>query len=75
MTELPEVEIYTPERQAEFHLNNALDPEEYRWAVREACILGVDPTKLEHIFRDRDWQNPALYLPEIAIEALRAKEA
>jgi hypothetical protein len=67
----PEPEIYTPERKAEFLLNNALSADEYRWAVEEACRLGIDPTRLEHIFRDEPWQNPALYLPEIAIAALR----
>jgi hypothetical protein len=71
MPTLPEPEIYTAERKAEFLLNNALDAEEYRWAVEEACRLGVDPTRLEHIFRDLPWQDPALYLPEIAIAALR----
>ncbi len=71
MPAMPESEIYTAERKAEFLLNNALSPEEYRWAVEEVCRLGVDPTRLENIFRDEPWQNPAIYLPEIAISALR----
>ncbi len=71
MKTVPELEIYTPERKAEFLLNNALSADEYRWAVEEVCRIGVDPTRLEHIFRDEPWQNPALYLPEIAIAALR----
>lgn len=66
-----EPELYTPERKAEFLLNNALDAEEYRWAVEEACRLGVDPTRLQHISREQPWQDPALYLPQIAIAALR----
>ena len=71
MPTMPEPEIYTPERKAEFLLNNALDAEEYRWAVEEVCRLGVDPTRLSHISREEDWQDPALYLPQIAIAALR----
>ncbi|MCG0277937.1 MAG: AbrB/MazE/SpoVT family DNA-binding domain-containing protein [Thermanaeromonas sp.] len=29
------LEIYTPERKAEFLLNNAVTPEDYAWAVEE----------------------------------------
>lgn len=47
-TVLPEVEIYTPERKAEFLLNNALDQEDYAWALREARNLGVDPMTIPH---------------------------
>ena len=60
MPATPEPEIYTPERKAEFLLNNALDAEEYCWAVEEVCRLGVDPTRLQHITREKSWQDPAL---------------
>jgi AbrB family looped-hinge helix DNA binding protein len=40
------VEIYTPERKAEFLLNNAITPEDYAWAVKEVKKLGVDPQKI-----------------------------
>lgn len=42
------VEVYTPERKAEFLLTNAVDTEDYaaaREAVRE---LGVDPDRVPH---------------------------
>lgn len=42
------VEIYTPERKAEFLLNNAATRKEYRWAREEARRLGVDPDRVPH---------------------------
>ena len=42
------VEIYTPERKAEFLLNNAVTPQEYAWARKEARRLGVDPDRIPH---------------------------
>jgi AbrB family looped-hinge helix DNA binding protein len=42
------VEIYTPERKAEFLLNNAITPEEYAAAVREVQKMGLDPTRIPH---------------------------
>ncbi len=42
------VEIYTPRRKAEFHLNNALTPEEYAWAVGEVRKMGLDPDQIPH---------------------------
>jgi hypothetical protein len=64
MSALPEPEVWSPETIAEFHLNNALDAEGYRWAVEEVLSMGIDPTKLnpDHLFLDRPWQNPALYI-------------
>jgi AbrB family looped-hinge helix DNA binding protein len=41
-------EIYTPERKAEFLLNNAITPEEYTAAVREIQRMGLDSTKIPH---------------------------
>jgi AbrB family looped-hinge helix DNA binding protein len=42
------LEIYTPERKAEFLLNNVITPEDYSWAVKEVRKLGVDPEKIPH---------------------------
>jgi len=46
-TALP-VEVYTPERKAEFLLNNAVTPEDYRWAVQEVRKMGLDPDSIPH---------------------------
>ncbi len=62
MDQLPEPEIFTPERIAEFLLNNSLNAQEYNWAVQEAMRLGVDPLRMDHLFRDEEWQNPSLYV-------------
>jgi len=42
------VERYSPERKAEFLLNNAVTPEDYAWAVKEVRKLGVTPRKIPH---------------------------
>lgn len=42
------LEIYTPERKAEFLLNNAITSEDYDWAVKEVKKLGVDPETIPH---------------------------
>ncbi|MFZ1932783.1 MAG: AbrB/MazE/SpoVT family DNA-binding domain-containing protein [Thermoguttaceae bacterium] len=42
------VEIYSPERKAEFLLNNAVTKADYRWAVKEVRRLGLDPNKITH---------------------------
>ncbi len=42
------VERYTPERKAEFLLNNAVTPEDYAWAVKEVEKLGVNSRKIPH---------------------------
>ena len=39
------VEIYSPERKAEFLLANAIDPEDRKAAEAEARKLGVKPPK------------------------------
>ena len=41
-------ENYTPQRKAEFLLNNAVTPEEYFWAVREVRKMGIDPKTVPH---------------------------
>jgi AbrB family looped-hinge helix DNA binding protein len=42
------VEIYTPERKAEFILNNTITPEEYALAVKKVRNMGLDPEKIPH---------------------------
>ena len=42
------VETYTPARKAEFLLNNAVDLEDYRYAVREVRGLGIEPDDVPH---------------------------
>jgi AbrB family looped-hinge helix DNA binding protein len=37
------IEVYTPERKAEFLLNSAITPEDYSWAVKEVRKMGIDP--------------------------------
>ncbi len=43
-----EVEIYTPERLAEFFLNNAMDRDDYLEARREVEAMGIDPDSINH---------------------------
>lgn len=42
------VEIYTPQRKAEFLLNNAISEKGYLWAVQETKKLGVDLGKIPY---------------------------
>lgn len=46
-TVLP-VEVYTPERRAEFLLNNAVHAEDYRRACAEVKRMGLDPDRIKH---------------------------
>ncbi len=46
-TVLP-VEIYTPERRAEFLLNNAVGGEDYRRVRAEVKRMGLDPDRIKH---------------------------
>jgi AbrB family looped-hinge helix DNA binding protein len=46
-TVLP-VEVYTPERRAEFLLNNTVDAEDYRRARAEVKRMGLDPDRIKH---------------------------
>ncbi|MGO9265214.1 MAG: AbrB/MazE/SpoVT family DNA-binding domain-containing protein [Candidatus Binataceae bacterium] len=46
-TVLP-IEIYTPERRAEFILNNAVGAEDYRWARTEVKRMGLDADRIKH---------------------------
>jgi bifunctional DNA-binding transcriptional regulator/antitoxin component of YhaV-PrlF toxin-antitoxin module len=43
-----EIELYTPERRAEFLLSNVLTPEDYTWARREVAKMGIDPDTIPH---------------------------
>ena len=42
------MEVYTPERRAEFLLTNAVDAEDYREAVEEVKKMGLDPDAVLH---------------------------
>jgi len=42
------VEVYPPTRVAEFLLNNAVDAEDYRLAVKEVRRLGLNPSDVPH---------------------------
>jgi hypothetical protein len=42
------IEIYTPERKAEFLLNSTATPEDYAWAVEQVRNMGLDPETIPH---------------------------
>jgi AbrB family looped-hinge helix DNA binding protein len=42
------LERYSPERKAEFLLNNAVTSKDYAWALKEVKKLGVDPKNISH---------------------------
>jgi len=42
------IELYGPERKAEFLLSNAVDPDDYRRAVAEVRKMGLDPARIAH---------------------------
>lgn len=42
------VERYTPGQKAQFLLNNAVNAEDYDWAVEEVKKLGIDPKNIPH---------------------------
>lgn len=46
--EMPSVEIYEPERKAEFLLSNSLDAEHYAENVKRVREMGLDPEKIDH---------------------------
>jgi AbrB family looped-hinge helix DNA binding protein len=43
------VEVYTPERRAEFLLNNAVSAADYRRARAEVRRMGLDPDGIDHV--------------------------
>ena len=42
------VEIYSPERKAEFLLTNATDHKDYARALDDVRRMGLDPRKIKH---------------------------
>jgi hypothetical protein len=44
-----DVEIYTPERLAEFFLNNVMDKDGYLEARKDVEKMGIDPDTIDHI--------------------------
>ena len=42
------IEMYTPERRAEFLLSNAVDVKDYARAQQEVRKMGLDPKKIPH---------------------------
>jgi hypothetical protein len=42
------VETYTPERRAEFILNDAVGAEDYGWARAEVKRMDLDPDRVKH---------------------------
>lgn len=42
------LEIYSPERKAEFLLNNAITQADYDQAVKEVRKMGLDPDEIPH---------------------------
>jgi AbrB family looped-hinge helix DNA binding protein len=42
------IELYTPERKAEFLLSTALDAADYAAAVDEVRRMGLDPERIPH---------------------------
>jgi AbrB family looped-hinge helix DNA binding protein len=47
------IEIYTPERKAEFLLSNAVDEEDYRSAREAVREMGLDPDRIRHLHLDQ----------------------
>jgi len=43
-----ETEVYSPQRTAEFMLNNAVDAAEYDDAVAAVRAMGIDPDSVQH---------------------------
>lgn len=42
------VEVYTPQRKAQFLLSNAVDANDYAWAIKEVRRMGLDPETVPH---------------------------
>ena len=43
------IEVYTPERKAEFLLSNAVDRADYERAVKQVRKMGLDPALIDHV--------------------------
>ncbi len=52
------LESYTPERIAEFLLNNSCNEQDYRENLSEVLKLGVDPLNInpDYLSREEPWQ-------------------
>jgi len=48
------MEVYTPERKAEFLLSNAVNAADYRAAFTDVKAMGLDPAKIKHRKPARD---------------------
>jgi len=46
--EVVPVEVYTPEREAEFILNTAVDAADYKRACATVKRMGLDPATIDH---------------------------
>jgi AbrB family looped-hinge helix DNA binding protein len=44
-----DVEIYTPQRLAEFFLNNVMTKDGYLEARKDVTEMGIDPDSIDHI--------------------------
>ena len=44
-----DVEIYTPQRLAEFFLNNVMTKDGYLAARKDVTEMGIDPDSIDHI--------------------------
>ena len=42
------IEVYTPERKAQFLLSNAVDADDYAKAAKEVRKMGLDPARIPH---------------------------
>ena len=49
------IEIYTPERRAEFLLSNAVDAEDYQAAVAEVKKMGLEPASIPQRRPRKTW--------------------
>ncbi len=70
MPELPEPEIYTPERLAELLLNCAIDEDGYRDAIQDVLEMGINPLELDRqylLYNDAPWRRPELYLSDSSV--------
>lgn len=46
--DIPPVEVYTPERIAQFILSNSVDSDDYARAREEVRAMGLDPDSIVH---------------------------
>jgi AbrB family looped-hinge helix DNA binding protein len=42
------IELYSPNRRAEFLLSNAVDADDYQAALKEVRKMGINPSKVPH---------------------------